>query len=141
MRRETLHMTLAFIGSIPPARVADLLTIAANIRPPSFDLTFDRLQWLRHKKIVWASAGLMPPGLQDLAAELGAGLEAAGFQTEARPLAAHVTLLRNAHCDPLPSGGELHIDWPVRDFVLAESQRRPDGASYTILGRWPLAQT
>ena len=34
MRRETLHLTLAFIGDVPPARLADLRCIAVPIPPP-----------------------------------------------------------------------------------------------------------
>ena len=56
---------------------------------------------------------------------------------------AHVTLLRHARCEKardLPAG-DLRIEWPVRDFVLVESDLQPEGANYRILGRWPLAQT
>ncbi|MBZ0125045.1 MAG: RNA 2',3'-cyclic phosphodiesterase [Rhodocyclaceae bacterium] len=141
MRRETLHLTLAFIGSIAPERLAQLEDIASAIRLSPFDLLFDRLQCLPRKKIAWASAGVLPAELRDLAANLNAQLKAAGFRTEERPFAAHVTLLRNADCAAGKTDDSLHIGWPVRDFVLAESELKPEGAHYRIIGRWPLAQT
>lgn len=137
MRRETLHLTLAFIGDLARERLPALAEIAAVIRLPPFELVFDRLQCLPRKKIAWAAA-TPPAGLLDLAAGLEAQLEAAGFRTEERPFAAHVTLLRNAHCMPGATADSLHIDWPVRDFVLVESELKPEGASYRILARWQL---
>lgn len=141
MRRETLHLTLAFIGGIAPDRLASLRDIAGTIRLPPFSVLFDRLQCLPRKKIAWASAGALPAELQELAANLNAQLKAAGFRTEARPFAAHVTLLRDANCAAYAADDCLHIEWPVRDFVLVESELKPEGAGYRIIGRWPLGQT
>ncbi len=141
MRRETLHLTLAFIGDIAPERLVQLKGIAAAIRLPSFDLLFDRLECLPRKKIAWVSTGAPTAELQELAANLNAQLKAAGFRTEERPFAAHVTLLRKANCVAGKADDSLHIEWPVRDFVLVESELKPEGASYRIIGRWPLGQT
>jgi 2'-5' RNA ligase len=144
MRRETLHLTLAFIGDVAPGRIVELGEIAGSIRLPAFDLLFDRPQCLARKKIFWAAAGAMPAALRDLAAGLGERLKAADFRTEERPFAAHVTLLRHACCDKeenLPAALNLRIDWPVRDFVLVGSELKPEGGTYRILQRWPLDQT
>lgn len=141
MRCESLHLTLAFIGGIAPERLTTLRDIAATIRLPAFHLLFDRLQCLPRKKIAWASAGKLPVVLAELAAILETQLKAGGFRTEERPFAAHVTLLRNANCPADAIDDSLRIEWPVRDFVLVESERKPEGASYRIIGRWPLGQT
>lgn len=141
MRRETLHLTLAFIGDVAPGRLAELQDIAASIRLPAFDQAFDRLQCLARKKIFWAAASAASPVLLELAAALNERLKAAAFRTEERPFAAHVTLLRHARCEKALTAENLCIDWPVRDFVLAESELKPEGAHYRIVGRWPLAQT
>lgn len=140
MRCETLHLTLAFVGSVAPASLGSLHDMAGAIRRQSFALTFDRLQCLRRKKIAWAAADA-PQGLLDLVSALEAGLKTAGFRTEARPFAAHVTLLRHVRCEAPPPEEALHIGWPVLDFVLAESELKPEGASYRILQRWELGQT
>lgn len=141
MRRDALHMTLAFIGGIAPGRIADLQEIARAVRLPVCELTFDRLQCLVRRKIAWACASAPPRGLLELAATLNTRLKAGGFHTEERPFAAHVTLLRSANCEAGAMEESLDIRWSVRDFVLAESERRAEGARYRILGRWALAQT
>jgi 2'-5' RNA ligase len=140
MRRETLHLTLAFVGGVAADRLPALRDIAGAIRLPSFALRFERLECVRRKRIAWA-AGDIPQGLRDLVDALAAGLEAARFPVEERPFAAHVTLLRHADCTSPPPAEELRIEWPVKDFVLVESELRPGGASYRILQRWPLDQT
>ncbi len=140
MRRETLHLTLAFVGGVEPDRLDLLSALAGTILLPPFALRFSRLQCQRRKKIVWAAAEA-PEGLLDLVSALGTGLRAADFRTEARPFAAHVTLLRQVLCEAQSPEAPLRIDWPVQDFVLVESELKPEGASYRILGRWPLNQT
>ncbi len=138
MRRETLHLTLAFIGAVATERLEALRETAGAINLPPFDLCFDRLECVRRKKIAWAAAEA-PQGLLDLVSTLQAGLGAADFRTEARLFAAHVTLLRHARCEASPPEGDLRIDWPVRDFVLAKSDLKPEGARYRIIDRWRLA--
>ena len=137
MRRETLHLTLAFSGGIPATRLRELARAAAAIRAPKFELTLDRLDWVEKKKIVWAGASVLPDALRDLAAELNARLKANGFRTEERPFAAHITLLRNARCGEAPHDPPP-IVWQANEFVLVESELKPEGANYRIIGRWPL---
>ncbi len=141
MRRETLHLTLAFIGDVSTERLAELRDIAGAMRLPAFDLLFDRRHFLARRKIFWAAASVVSPRLRELAAVLNEQLKAADFRTEDRPFAAHVTLLRHARCDRESPEVDLRIEWPVRDFVLVESELKPEGASYRILQRWQLDQT
>jgi 2'-5' RNA ligase len=137
MRRDTLHLTLAFIGGIPAKRLRELVLVAGTIRAPRFELVLDRLDYVEKKKIVWAGASALPEALCVLAGELNASLRATGFATEERPFAAHATLLRNARRPEAPL--ELApIAWPVGEFVLVESELTPEGANYRVIGRWPL---
>lgn len=143
MRRETLHLTVAFVGDVAPDRLPALYDIADAIRLPAFDLLFNRGRCLARRRIYWAATATMPAALRDLAAGLDERLKSAGFRTEDRPFAAHVTLLRHACCENgnnLPAEG-LHIEWRVRDFALVESELRPEGARYRILRRCSLGQT
>jgi 2'-5' RNA ligase len=136
MRRDTLHLTLAFLGDIPVGRAADARRVADGIVAAPFELTMDCLGYWRHNRIFWAG-GAVPPRLTFIADALADGLRAAGFSLDTRPFAPHVTLLRDAHCAVMP---ELprSITWPVREFVLAESRLSPNGARYEIVGRWAL---
>jgi RNA 2',3'-cyclic 3'-phosphodiesterase len=139
MRRETLHLTLAFLGDIPADRVADAMRVADTIAVEPFELTLDRLGYWKHNRILWAGgvphAGhSMSPRLTFLADSLGKGLRDAGFALDARPFVAHVTLLRDAHCSAAPKLATA-MAWPVGEFVLAESKQ----SRYDIIGRWPLS--
>lgn len=139
MRRETLHLTLAFLGDVAAARQADAEAAAAMVAGAGCVLAVDRLGCWKHNRIVWAGCSSLPPALGRLAQDLGARLRAAGFALEARPFAAHATLLRNAHCAPDALPQLPAIDWAVRDFALVASRRDADGARYEVLRRWPLA--
>ncbi len=63
---------------------------------------------------------------------------ACGLMPEARPFAAHLTLLRDQPRRPLPPLATPLV-WPVSAFHLAESITRPEGAQYRRLASWPLA--
>lgn len=138
MRRDTLHLTLAFIGDVARERVADLIAAGDRVHAAAFTLTLDRIAAWRHNRIVWAGAKAIPDALSDLFEQLTAAVAEAGFPLEPRKFAPHVTLLRNARAD-LP-GGEIDppIEWRVRRFVLVESDRRDDGSHYDPLESWAL---
>jgi 2'-5' RNA ligase len=143
MRRDTLHLTLAFLGDIPDARVDDAMRVADAIAVEPFDLTLDRLGYWKHNRIIWTGgvphAGhSMSPRLTFLADALAAGLRQAGFSLDSRSFAAHVTLLRDARCAGVPAMPQP-LSWPAREFVLAESAPSREGAHYEIVARWPLA--
>ncbi len=145
MRRDTLHMTLAFVGEVPAQRIGILRQAAAGVTGQVFTLTLDRLACWRHNRIAWVGCSQAPLPLLTLVGQLAERLADAGLPLEARDFAAHVTLLRNARCQPLAEAEP--IAWPVHDFVLAESQLASssklsqgagEGAHYHIIGRWPL---
>jgi 2'-5' RNA ligase len=141
MQRDTLHLTLAFLGEVDGARfdlacaIADEL--AASGEPQSQLLRIDRLAFWKHNHIVWAGCDEVPPALAALADDLAGALRAGGFALESRRFAAHVTLLRNAACAG-PLAAIDAFDWPLRQFVLVQSRLDPGGAKYEIVRRWPL---
>jgi 2'-5' RNA ligase len=140
LQGANLHMTLAFLGNANGAGIERLRGIAAGIGECDFELELDRLQWLRRRRIVWTECSHTPEPLQRLAGALEERLRAAAFALEARAFAAHVTLLRNAHCEAdLPSPPAIR--WRADAFVLVESRLARTGASYHIIGRWPLRVT
>jgi 2'-5' RNA ligase len=137
MRRDTLHLTLAFLGDLPAARIEDAMRIAGTIAVEPFGLTLDRIGYWRHNRILWA--GGVSPRLTFLADTLANGLRSAGFKLDDRPYSPHVTLLRDARCTGSPVLPQP-VAWPVREFVLAESRQSREGSRYDIVARWPLVQ-
>lgn len=140
MRRETLHLTLAFLGDVPAQRIDAARRAADGIAAVPFTLTIDRLGFWPRNHILWAGGpeSISRPSLTALADALGERLRAVGFRLEDRPFAAHVTLLRDADCASAPALARP-VEWKVSEFVLAESKRSAEGARYEIIGRWPLA--
>jgi 2'-5' RNA ligase len=135
MRRDSLHITLAFLGDIPTERVAELKCIAGDVVARPFDLSADRLGYWRHNRILWAGADAAP--LAALAEQLSAKLASVGFRLDARPFVAHMTLLRDAECAGA-LGMPGPVRWPVTEFLLVQSGLSPAGAHYEAIGRWPL---
>jgi 2'-5' RNA ligase len=137
MRRDSLHLTLAFLGAVEVSRVADAEAAADGIAAQRFSLELDRLSCWKHNRIAWAGCEA-PAALRGLAAGLAKNLRAAGFSLDARPFAAHATLVRNADCAaPLPPLATT-IVWPVDDFALVESRTGPGGSRYEVVRRWAM---
>lgn len=137
MRADTLHITLAFLGSTPAAQLDDSIACASSVQSEAFELVLDQAGYWRHNRIGWLGASQTPPQCVELVTTLNGALQAAGFPVDARPHVPHVTLLRNtAGGEPPPC--EL-VYWPVRDFVLVSSRTESDGARYELVRRWSLA--
>ncbi len=151
MRSETLHLTLAFIGDVPVARLDLLREAAACVSAEclaqdggaGFTLAIDRLGFWRHNKILWAGCQQAPLALLTLVGRLREQLAAVGLPLATGDFNAHVTLLRHVGMPPtaeqLAVAAPDAVIWPVHEFVLVESQLAPAGSQYTIIGRWPLA--
>lgn len=137
MRRETLHLTLAFIGTIERTRIADLVAAGDRVRAPRIELSIDTLGQWQKKHIVWAGPGEPGAALVSLVESLRAELEAAGVTLERRPFVPHVTLLRNADCDTGRNALARPLKWQADGFVLVESKLQATGAGYEVLARWP----
>jgi 2'-5' RNA ligase len=127
---EKIHLTLAFLGGVEPER---LIRAARVVTTKAFALPIDSAKYVRANEMVWVGPAQMPEGLAALVEALHLALYRAEFILERRPFAAHVTLVRKARrptaIAPLPQ-----VDWPVREFALANSA----GRRYEVLERFRL---
>ncbi len=139
MRRETIHLTLVFLGEIEEGRIGDLLGLASAIQIPPFKFDLARYGWWPHNRIVWVAPGEVPAELPLLVDALREKLVGAGFRFDAKPFVPHVTLLRKAACKINPLAAAA-VGWRVRDFVLVRSASNAGAAAYEVIGRWPLAR-
>ena len=138
MRPASLHLTLAFVGSVTPTQVAQLEEIAAGVRAGAFDLRLDRLGFWPQRGILWAGCSQSPAPLLRLAESLVARLRAAAFVIDhGSALVPHITLARRARCSSLPQL-EIPIRWQVSEFALVETHLHPSAASYKALASFPL---
>ncbi|MDM8349918.1 RNA 2',3'-cyclic phosphodiesterase [Pseudomonas sp. sp1636] len=130
-----LHLTLAFLGQQPRARVAQLQELANGLRVPAFDLRLDRLG--RHRNgLLYLAPSHTPEALLELVEQLCKHLSGAAIQLESRPFRAHLSLLR--HCPAQPIEANPCFDWPVTRFSLFVSEQNTRGTHYRPLHTWPL---
>ena len=126
-----LHLTLAFLGEVDPARLAALIELAERQTFPPLRLQLDRAGSFGTR------AGWLAPGPE---AELLAGwvrqlqieLGEAGFHVEHHPFRPHLTLLRRLD-RPLPAQAIPPLFWDLARFALVESTLAPRGARYRRL--------
>lgn len=134
VKREAIHLTLAFIGEADPEKAA---VAAGGVRGACHELPIEQAHYWPHNHIVWAGPLETPPALGTLADDLARALKRSGFELEERAFSAHVTLIRKARVKEalplLPA-----VSWPVEEFVLVRSELSAEGARYAVLRRFRL---
>ncbi len=135
MRRENLHLTLAFLGDTDAALVPDVIALAAEVRFDSIRLPLDRVGYWIHNRILWCGAGEEPEALTALVGSLRERLAAAGVRYDPKPFVSHVTLVRNAAGLP-EAPAWVPLVWEAGDFALVGSTRDEGRVSYQVLRRF-----
>jgi 2'-5' RNA ligase len=141
VRKENLHLTLAFAGRVGP-RAADCLCRAASrlrIRP--FDLLLDQSGWFPRSRVQWLAPAETPPELVLLAGRLNQALDHCGLTMETRPFRAHLSIARKLDGHPPPPARFLPPAWHVDRFTLVESTLLPGGVRYRPVAEWPLRRS
>ncbi|HXO16248.1 MAG TPA: RNA 2',3'-cyclic phosphodiesterase [Steroidobacteraceae bacterium] len=148
---QSLHVTLAFLGSVPEGRVPELDRIARRVadafpaRAQPLLLTFDRLTHWARPQILCALGTEEPAADADaasapaLSATLKNETAAAGFSPDLKPFRAHVTVARKvAHA---PSALALQpVLWRFEAFALIESRTDPAGPVYSVIESYLLVK-
>jgi 2'-5' RNA ligase len=135
-RAANLHLTLAFIGDIDDARLADVEHAASAVDPAPFVLNIDAPGYWKHNRIVWAGANNEPDELHSLVAQLRGGLTRAAVPFDMKGFAAHITLLREARAlAPVPALDP--IAWGISGFALVRSVSAAGGSAYQVHRAWP----
>lgn len=141
---ENLHVTLAFLGQVPPTRTAELAALAHRVGTNGalagtpLVLQFERLAYWHAPQILVAlsTAGAAAAAL---AAALQREASAAGFLPDLKPFRAHVTVARKvrhaAASTPLPS-----VSWKCAEFALVESRTVATGSVYSVLESYLLGK-
>jgi 2'-5' RNA ligase len=138
-----LHLTLAFLGAVPAARVPELSAIARRTAAALPDaaiplvLTLGGLaHWAQSQVLavlVREESSSTPPGnIQALAAMLCNETAAAGFNPDLKPFRAHVTVARKVARAPR-AGVMRPITWSFAAFTLVESRTLSTGPVYSVV--------
>ncbi|MBD3765806.1 MAG: RNA 2',3'-cyclic phosphodiesterase [Rhodobacterales bacterium] len=144
-----LHLTLCFLGEVPPRQLEVAHEALADIRLPGFDLALRGLGLFGGDRPHSLHAQVVPNGALDrLARAVDRAARSAGLAPQARRFVPHVTLGRFRPLDPVQAGpleravidraGFAAGPVPIRDFVLYESRALGAGRRYDELARYPL---
>lgn len=131
MRRENLHLTLAFIGALPLQAARAVAARLAEQPAEPFAWALTEVGAFGGARVLWA--GGADARLDALAARSRALLDACSVRYDRKPFVAHVTLLRN-----LPRAAaalaahpiEPPIVWQAVAPVLLESDTDEHGVQY-----------
>ena len=132
MPTENLHLTLAFLGSIATARLADIEAMARSVWFAPFQFVLDTQGAFPRAGAVWLGATQAAAPLSDLVARLRIGLTEIGLSGDARAFQPHVTLARSRErLRPLPVRTAITpLVWSVDTFRLVQSQTLAQGPIY-----------
>ncbi|MDR2113361.1 MAG: RNA 2',3'-cyclic phosphodiesterase [Candidatus Accumulibacter sp.] len=140
-RRETIHLTLAFLGEVDAACVSGVIDAGRRAYAAPFQLVVDRFGYWRHNDLLWAGCTEPAEGLRSLVMALRRQLRAASIAFDAAPrFVAHLTLVRKARI----VRGEVDmislepLRWPCSGFVLVHSRPAAGGREYAVLESFPL---
>lgn len=147
---DNLHLTLAFLGEHPEARIEEVHYALERIALPGFDLTLAGLDSFGRAAprvlFVGADGG---PALDRLHRRVRGAAHSAGIQLPRERFRPHVTLARfRPELDAQDRerlrrfltrrAGVALPAFPVTDFALYRSTLRPDGPVHEELARYPL---
>ena len=134
---DKIHLTLAFLGDQPAARVPALQRLADGIEAAAFMLELDEIGCFPRTGIAWLGSRSVPSGLAALHQQLRAALRSDGFPVEERSYAPHLTLARRSR-STLRRLLSQPIAWPVRSFALVASDLAAGGSAYRTIAEWRL---
>ena len=149
-RPETWHVTLRFLGDVPPETLAGIsqsvAESAAGLGPASLVARGPAVFPPRGPARVVGISLEGEGSIEDLAAVAETCARRAGLAAEPRPFHPHVTFARIRRPWPREAVARFREAadswklpaWPVRSFALYRSELRPEGAIHTAIARWEL---
>lgn len=143
VRAANLHVTLAFLGSVPGRGIADLIGVGGQGGYPRVGLDFSRLEYWAKPRVLVAMPVDCSTECLEIVDRLWTRLETLGFTRESRPWHPHMTLVRkvrrpppeNLRVSPRTATPGEPAPWGL---ALVESTTHPSGARYKPLAEWPL---
>jgi RNA 2',3'-cyclic 3'-phosphodiesterase len=133
---ERVHLTLLFLGDVAARAEEILVAGAGRLALPAFDLTLDQAGCFFRSRAFWLGASATPRRLTALAEALRGLAAGVGIEPDARPLAPHVTCVRDIEHVIRPVQVKPVI-WRVRGFALVHSTLG-DLPQYHVVSHWPL---
>lgn len=142
MTPDTLHLTLAFLGSVP-AELASELAGHAKVWPVQVgSITLDRYGRFAGPRVVWAGpdpdSADQHTWLLGLYSQLWQRLEPYGMRPDHPQFRPHVSLLRRAGPQDLCALSRRSLTWVPQRCVLVASEPSDHASRYTVLATLPM---
>ena len=147
---ENIHLTLKFLGEIKDEKVVEVCNITEDVagRHKNFELDVESVGSFggRSARVVWVGVGRGCDNLLELQKDLDEQLASAGWPQEARKFTGHLTLCRVRNpkagvklAQVSEAYGDFKLGTMSADSVTVyQSQLRPTGPIYTVLGDYKL---
>ncbi len=145
VRPEQIHITLAFLGDVPDASVAGLVTaISADIPVPPFTVRFGGLGVFPPRgapRVLWMGVRAGGDEIAAVQAEIATRVRGAGVTLESRPFHPHLTLARwretraSDASAVAPADRRVVASCRVEYATLFQSEVTPAGPLYRALAR------
>lgn len=149
-----LHITLAFMGSVPVSQVKSVIEAGRNVAEQFGPLNIHveglgAFPNMRSPRVLFV--GIRAPGLSGLVSSLRGQLE--DYTDNSKPFRPHLTLARavNTNRNAIMSGGEIAeweerrskkltraLGWSVRHFELIKSELHRSGARHEKIADFQL---
>ncbi len=119
-----LHITLKFLGELPPGRVSGLCGAIKEAGGEPFTLEIGGARMFNRSGILSADVTGGADKLAALAERLETALEQRGYPRETRPFRAHITLARDYQpYGDLSCAPQRRCSFTVDEVILFESRR------------------
>jgi 2'-5' RNA ligase len=134
-------MTLAFLGSTPTDKVAQLIRAAPSWSIPAGAVELSHFGRFYGPRVVWLGPATddnqRVQWLDDAYATLWEHLEPLGWQRPGSVFRPHVSLLRKAGAGDLATLPQPSLSWTPAQCVLVASRPSAEGSYYEVLARLP----
>lgn len=144
---DNLHLTLRFIGEVPPPDADDIADALADVGGPAFDITLtgiDTFRTARRTRALWAGVAPSAP-LRRLQTAVDSAVVRAGQPPARRKFKPHVTLARCANPAEdrvarfIQDNNRLAIGpVDIDGFCLFSSRLGRSGPTYTVEAAYDL---
>ena len=147
---EAMHLTLKFLGEVKDEQIVEVCNAVRDVAgsSKSFELDIESVGHFGGKsaRVLWVGTGRGSDNLCRLQADIEQQLSAAGWPRETRDFSGHLTLCRVKNSKAGPKLAQMSEDYKdlnlgtiSADFVTVyQSQLRPTGPIYTVLGNYKL---
>ena len=133
MQPRNLHLTLAFIGEVPPVAAEQLSRSVDKLSIAAFDWSMNELGWFSRARVAWAG-GATNAALATSVAAVRSELDDLAVAYDSKPFVAHVTLFRDV--GSFEGSGLLSqpLPWRTAQVALYAAARDERGSVYQRVG-------